>query len=73
MPGKKQDLIDQQLQDLNKDGDDRRGFLKCMKHSIKTAPSQLISSILWMGVCAAMLTLNAAAQPGAWLMFRGGR
>src|ERR1700687_1082075 len=27
MPNKKQDLIDQRLQDLN---DDRRGFLKCM-------------------------------------------
>ncbi|MGA2457557.1 MAG: metallophosphoesterase, partial [Terriglobales bacterium] len=30
MPDKKQDLIDQQLQDLNNDGVDRRGFLKCM-------------------------------------------
>src|SRR3984893_8181511 len=30
MPDKKQDLIDQQLQDLNDDGLDRRGFLKCM-------------------------------------------
>src|SRR5580692_6608258 len=27
---KKQDLIDQSLQDLNNDGVDRRGFLKCM-------------------------------------------
>ena len=27
MPGKKQDLIDQNLQDLNNDGVDRRGFL----------------------------------------------
>ena len=68
MPAKKQNLIDQQLQDLNNDGVDRRGCLKCMKHSIKTAPSQLIYSILWMAVCAAMLTLTAAAQTGAWLM-----
>ena len=30
MPDKKQDLIDQKLQDLNDDGVDRRGFLKCM-------------------------------------------
>ena len=30
MPGEKQDLIDQKLQDLNNDGVDRRGFLKCM-------------------------------------------
>jgi 3',5'-cyclic-AMP phosphodiesterase len=30
MPTKKQDLIDQRLQDLNNDGVDRRGFLKCM-------------------------------------------
>jgi len=30
MPNKKQDLIDEQLQDLNNDGVDRRGFLKCM-------------------------------------------
>src|SRR5712692_9993556 len=30
MPDKKQDLIDQNLQDLNNDGVDRRGFLKCM-------------------------------------------
>ena len=30
MPDKKQDFIDQQLQDLNNDGVDRRGFLKCM-------------------------------------------
>ena len=30
MPDKKQDLIDQELQDLNNDGVDRRGFLKCM-------------------------------------------
>jgi hypothetical protein len=30
MPHKKQDLIDQNLQDLNDDGVDRRGFLKCM-------------------------------------------
>jgi len=68
MPDKKRDLINQQLQDLNNDGVDRRGFTKCMKHSIKTAPFQLMSSILWMAVCAAMLTLNAAAQTGAWLM-----
>jgi len=27
MPDKKQDLIDQSLQDLNNDGVDRRGFL----------------------------------------------
>jgi hypothetical protein len=67
MPDKKQDPIDQQLQDLNNDGVDRCRFVKRMKHSIKTAPSQLISSILWMAVCAAMLTLNAAAQTGAWL------
>ena len=30
MRDKKQDLIDQNLQDLNDDGVDRRGFLKCM-------------------------------------------
>jgi hypothetical protein len=30
MPDKKQDLIDQPLQDFNNDGVDRRGFLKCM-------------------------------------------
>jgi Icc protein len=30
MPDKKHDLIDQNLQDLNNDGVDRRGFLKCM-------------------------------------------
>src|SRR3981189_417668 len=30
MPDRKQDLIDQQLQDLNNEGGDRRGFLKCM-------------------------------------------
>src|SRR6266699_1106185 len=30
MLGKKQDLIDQKLHDLNDDGIDRRGFLKCM-------------------------------------------
>ena len=30
MTNKKQDLIDQNLQDLNNDGVDRRGFLKCM-------------------------------------------
>src|SRR5437879_8808680 len=30
MPDKKHDLIDQSLQDLNNDGVDRRGFLKCM-------------------------------------------
>jgi len=30
MPDTKQDLIDQNLQDLNNDGVDRRGFLKCM-------------------------------------------
>ncbi len=30
MPHKKQDLIDQSLQDLNNDGVDRRGFLRCM-------------------------------------------
>ena len=30
MADKKQDLIDQRLQDLNHDGVDRRGFLKCM-------------------------------------------
>jgi hypothetical protein len=30
MRDKKQDLIDQKLQDLNNDGVDRRGFLKCM-------------------------------------------
>jgi 3',5'-cyclic-AMP phosphodiesterase len=30
MPNNKQDLIDQKLQDLNNDGVDRRGFLKCM-------------------------------------------
>ncbi len=30
MPDKKHDLIDQKLQDLNNDGVDRRGFLKCM-------------------------------------------
>ena len=30
MANKKQDFIDQNLQDLNDDGVDRRGFLKCM-------------------------------------------
>src|ERR1700739_1645279 len=30
MPYKKQEFIDQKLQDLNNDGVDRRGFLKCM-------------------------------------------
>src|ERR1700752_1990352 len=30
MAEKKQDFIDQRLQDLNNDGVDRRGFLKCM-------------------------------------------
>jgi hypothetical protein len=30
MTNKNQDLIDQRLQDLNDDGVDRRGFLKCM-------------------------------------------
>jgi len=30
MNEKKEDVIDQQLQDLNNDGVDRRGFLKCM-------------------------------------------
>src|ERR1700756_80900 len=30
MVDKKKDLIDQKLQDLNNDGIDRRGFLKCM-------------------------------------------
>ena len=30
MADKKQELIDQRLQDLNNDGVDRRGFLKCM-------------------------------------------
>src|ERR1700691_5477902 len=30
MADKKHDLIDQKLQDLNNDGVDRRGFLKCM-------------------------------------------
>src|SRR5262249_3053242 len=30
MTNKNQDLIDQRLQDLNNDGVDRRGFLKCM-------------------------------------------
>jgi hypothetical protein len=30
MTYKKQDVIDQQMQDLNNDGVDRRGFLKCM-------------------------------------------
>jgi hypothetical protein len=68
MPAKKQNRIDPQLQDLNNDVVDRRGCLKCMKLSIRTAPSQLIYSILWMAVCAAMLTLTAAAQTGAWLM-----
>jgi hypothetical protein len=68
MPDKKHNLIDQELKDLNNDGINRRGRLKCVKHSIKTKPSQLIYSILWITVCAAMLTLNAAAQTGAWLM-----
>src|ERR1700733_338299 len=67
MPNKKQDRIDQKLQDLNHHGVAGRGFLKCMKHSIKTALSQLISSVLWMAVCASMTTLNATAQTGAWL------
>jgi len=30
MTGKKQDFMDQGMQDLNNDGVDRRGFLKCM-------------------------------------------
>src|SRR5580693_1639130 len=30
MTDKKHDLIDQKLQDLNNDGVDRRGFLRCM-------------------------------------------
>ena len=30
MVDKNKDLIDQTLQDLNNDGVDRRGFLKCM-------------------------------------------
>jgi 3',5'-cyclic-AMP phosphodiesterase len=30
MASKKHDLIDQNLQDLNNDGVDRRGFLRCM-------------------------------------------
>jgi 3',5'-cyclic-AMP phosphodiesterase len=30
MSNKKEDLIDQKMQDLNNDGVDRRGFLKCM-------------------------------------------
>ncbi len=30
MKNKNEDLIDQKLQDLNNDGVDRRGFLKCM-------------------------------------------
>jgi hypothetical protein len=30
MADKQQDFIDQKLQDLNNDGVDRRGFLKCM-------------------------------------------
>src|SRR5579859_695426 len=30
MTDKNKDLIDQKLQDLNNDGVDRRGFLKCM-------------------------------------------
>ena len=30
MANEKQELIDQRLQDLNNDGVDRRGFLKCM-------------------------------------------
>jgi hypothetical protein len=68
MPDKKQGPIDQQLQDLNKDGVDHCRSVKRMKHSIKTAPSQLIFSILWMAVCAAVLTLNGDAQTGAWLM-----
>jgi hypothetical protein len=41
---------------------------KKQDHSIKTALSQVISSILWMAVCASMLTPNAAAQTGAWPM-----
>jgi hypothetical protein len=41
---------------------------KKQDHSIKAAASQVISSILGVAVCAAMLTLNAAAQTGAWLM-----
>src|SRR5579872_124573 len=68
MPNKEQDLIDQQLQDLNRDGADGRWFLTCMQPPIKTALSQLYSSVLWMAVCASMTTLNATAQTGAWLM-----
>jgi hypothetical protein len=67
MAEKKQDLIDQQLKDLNNRGVDTHGFLKCTEDSTKTAPSQLISSVLWMALCAAMLTLNAAAQPARGL------
>jgi hypothetical protein len=38
-----------------------------MKHLIQTAPSRVISSVLWMAAFAAMLASNAAAQTGAWL------
>jgi hypothetical protein len=38
-----------------------------MKHLIKTAPSRLLSSVLWITASAAMLAPNAAAQSGAWL------
>jgi 3',5'-cyclic-AMP phosphodiesterase len=30
MPDKNENIIDQRIQDLNNDGTDRRGFLKCM-------------------------------------------
>jgi hypothetical protein len=35
-----------------------------MKHLIKTAPSRLISTVIWMAACAAILAPNATAQ---WL------
>ena len=46
MKDKKQDLIDQQLQDFNDDGVDRRGFLKCMAW----AGTGLVWTQIWLGV-----------------------
>jgi hypothetical protein len=38
-----------------------------MKYSPRTAPPRLPLFMLWMGVCATMLTTQATAQTGAWL------
>ena len=52
MTDKKQDFIDQKLQDLNNDGIDRRGFLKCMAWAGNESSSQ--------GSCA-------NCRSGSWL------